>query len=444
MQALIPHGGTVQVGQVDEPEPGPDEALVDVKAFSINRGETYQLERPRAGWRPGKDVAGVVIRPAADGTGPRAGERVVAHADDAGWAERAAIPTHRLATLHDTIDFQTAAALPLAGLTALRLTRVTGPLASRRVLLTGASGGVGHYFVELAAAHGARVTAISRRGERLRELGAVEVLPDIAQAHGPFDIALDSVGGAETIAAWHLLQQHGLLIWLGQASREPMRLDYFDWDGAMSVSIRKFDYMDSTTTEAEDLATLVRLVEHGRLHPEIGRVEDWSNAAAAIDALLGRQVRGNLVLTIGDVVRPAGQADGKTVIERYVAALNAGDSTTVADSFAEDAVWKLDGDLPISGTWEGRDAILNGFFATAGTLLDPTSTHVTVTRILSEGDDVVLEWTSRARTTNGDPYENHCIGIFTIANGKIKAVREYMDTAYAQQQFRIPAVVSGQ
>jgi NADPH:quinone reductase-like Zn-dependent oxidoreductase len=168
------------------------------------------------------------------------------------------------------------------------------------VLLTGASGGVGHYFTELAAAQGARVTAISRRGERLSELGAVEVLPRIEEAQGPFDVAIESVGGAETIAAWHRLHQHGLLIWLGQASGDRLQLDYFDWDGAMSVSIRKFDYLDSTATEAEDLATLVRLVHHGHLHTEIGLVDDWSNAVTAVDALIGRHVRGNLVLTIGD------------------------------------------------------------------------------------------------------------------------------------------------
>jgi uncharacterized protein (TIGR02246 family) len=304
------------------------------------------------------------------------------------------------------------------------------------VLLTGASGGVGHYFTELAAAQGARVTAITRRGERLRELGAVEVLPTIEQAQGPFDIAIESVGGAETIAAWHRLEQHGLLIWLGQAGREPLRLDYFDWDGAMSVSIRKFNYLDSATTEADDLETLVWLVEQGRLQPEIGLVDDWTNAAAGIDALIGRQVRGNLVLTIGDPEPTADRRPAKAVIDRYVAALNAGDGRAVADSFAEDAVWKLDGELPISGTWRGRDAILNGFFGTAAGLLEPGSTQVEVTRMLAEGADVVLEWTSRARTRNGNPYENHCIGVFTIAHGKIRAVREYMDTGYAERQFQ--------
>jgi uncharacterized protein (TIGR02246 family) len=306
------------------------------------------------------------------------------------------------------------------------------------VLLSGASGGVGHYFTELAAAQGARVTAISRRGQRLRGLGAVEVLPTIEQAQGPFAIAIESIGGATTVAAWHRLEQHGLLIWLGQASREPLQLDYFDWDGAMSVSIRKFNYLDSTATEAEDLATLVRLVEHGHLHPEIGLVQDWSNAAAGIDALIARQVLGNLVLTVGDPAPKANPTDGKAVIDRYVTALNAGDGATVADSFAEDAVWQLDGELPISGTWAGRDAILGDFFGTAAKLFEPGSTRVEVTRMLAEGDDVVLEWTSRARTANGDPYENHCIGVFTITDGRIRAVREFMDTGYAQQQLRAP------
>jgi uncharacterized protein (TIGR02246 family) len=436
MQALIPSGGSVTIGSVDEPEPHADEALIEVKAFSINRGETYQLEHPRPGWRPGKDVAGVVIRAAADGSGPGEGTRVVGHADESGWAERVAVPTVRLATLPEAIEFQTAAALPLAGLTALRLTRVAGPLASRRVLLTGASGGVGHYFTELAAAQGARVTAISRRGERLRELGAVEILPTVEESQGPFDVAIESVGGAATVAAWHRLEPHGLLIWLGQAGGEQLQLDYFDWDGAMSVSIRKFDYLDSTATEADDLATLAWLVEHDRLHPELGLVDDWSDAAAGIEALIGRQVRGNLVLTIGDSAPSAGPTDGRAVIDRYIAALNDGDAAVVAGSFAHDAVWKLDGELPISGIWDGRDAILNGFFGTAAELFEPGSTRVEVTRMLVDGADVVLEWTSRARTRNGEHYENHCIGIFTIAHGKIKAVREYMDTGYAQQQFR--------
>jgi ketosteroid isomerase-like protein len=96
--------------------------------------------------------------------------------------------------------------------------------------------------------------------------------------------------------------------------------------------------------------------------------------------------------------------------------------------------WRLDGELPISGTWNGRDEILGGFFATARTFLDPASTRIEVTRSLADGDHVAVEWTSRARTRDGAPYENHCAGVFTVRDGKIRAVREYMDTHYAHKQ----------
>jgi hypothetical protein len=107
------------------------------------------------------------------------------------------------------------------------------------------------------------VSASAERGARLRELGAADVVADVEHAAGPFEVAIESVGGLVTTAAWHSLEPHGLLIWLGQASGAPPRLDYFDWGGAMSVTIRKFDYLDSTHTEAADLATLVRLVAGG-------------------------------------------------------------------------------------------------------------------------------------------------------------------------------------
>ena len=139
------------VADVDEPDPAPDQVVIEVDAFSINRGETFLLQAPKPGWRPGKDVAGRVIRAAGNGHGPETGARVVAHGEHSGWAERAAVTLDGVATLPDTVPLDVAAALPLAGLTALRLLRAAGPLASRRVLLTGASGGVGHYLVELAA-----------------------------------------------------------------------------------------------------------------------------------------------------------------------------------------------------------------------------------------------------------------------------------------------------
>jgi len=304
MRAVLATDATqrsVELGEVPEPEPEPDEALVEVAAFSPNRGETFLLEQPRVGWRPGKDIAGTVIRPASDGTGPQAGQRAVGHPDQGGWAERVPVPTDRLAVLPDNIDPIVAAALPLAGLTALRLLRVIGSIASRRVLLTGASGGVGHYFVELSAAQGGLVTAVTataERGERLLALGAADTVTKVDDSVGPFDVGIDSVGGDSTPAVWHKLTQYGTLIWCGQAGRTPPQLDFFDWAGATSGTIRRFHYLESDASVATDLETLVRLVASGRLHPEIGTIEPWQRVADVVEAMTARRIRGNAVLTI--------------------------------------------------------------------------------------------------------------------------------------------------
>jgi uncharacterized protein (TIGR02246 family) len=129
------------------------------------------------------------------------------------------------------------------------------------------------------------------------------------------------------------------------------------------------------------------------------------------------------------------RTDGpKAIIERYVAAVQAGDEAGMRDLFADDATWTLaGGDLPIAGVWKGRDAILGEFLTTAMSFYEPGSVALEITALIAEGEDVVLQWTSRARTREGRPYENGCIGIFRVREGRIAAVREYMDTLYARE-----------
>ena len=265
-------------------------------------GEIFLLEDPRPGALPGKDIAGLVVQAAADGTGPAAGQRVVGHPEAGGWAEYAAVPASSLTAIPRDLSDVQAAALPLAGLTALRLLRTAGNITGQRILLTGASGGVGHYLTELAANAGAEVTAITssaQRGERLTQLGAAAIIHDIVDAEGPFDVVLESTGGKNLSLALDRLAHRGTLIWFGQASRAPATLSFFDIrDGAGSVTIRQFSYYDFDIPYGQDLAILVRLVAAGRLHPEIGRVADWCHTAATLTDLYQRRIRGNAVLKV--------------------------------------------------------------------------------------------------------------------------------------------------
>src|ERR1700683_4153263 len=108
MFALVntPNGkAPVELRQVPEPAPSPHEALVAVQAVSLNRGELRSFRNNEEGWIPGPDIRGIVVRQAADGSGPPVGARLVALMDEFGWAERAAMPTQRIAALPDTVSF---------------------------------------------------------------------------------------------------------------------------------------------------------------------------------------------------------------------------------------------------------------------------------------------------------------------------------------------------
>ncbi|HKN93626.1 MAG TPA: zinc-binding dehydrogenase, partial [Thermoleophilaceae bacterium] len=212
-----------------------------------------------------------------------------------------AVPVGALAPLPAKVEPITAAALPLAGLTAVRLLRAAGAVAGRRVLLTGASGGVGHYVVELASATAAEITVVTRspdRARRLLELGATAAVRSIGDAPGPFDIVLESIGGKILADAFGRLKRNGSLIWFGQASREPAQLDFFAYFAQTGATLRHFHYEDSDETVANDLERLVRLVASQRLHPELGLVANWTQTAAALEALRTRQLRGKAVLCI--------------------------------------------------------------------------------------------------------------------------------------------------
>src|SRR5579872_1889007 len=126
----------VAIREVAEPEPRPNEVLVAVHAFSLNRGELRLFQARPDGWRPGQDVAGVVLRAAADGSGPAEGTRVVARLDQHGWAERVAVPARSAVALTDEVSFEQAATLPIAAVTALRALRQGGALLGADVLVT--------------------------------------------------------------------------------------------------------------------------------------------------------------------------------------------------------------------------------------------------------------------------------------------------------------------
>lgn len=271
-----------------------------VRAFSVNRGELALLAARTADWRPGQDVAGVVIEPAADGTGPAPGARVAAQVEQAGWAELVPVATDRLAVLPGTVSVEQAASLPLAGLTALRSLRLGGDLLGRRVLITGANGGLGRFQTELAALGGALVTAVAdpRHEDELTALGAGKVVTDPVDADPHQHVILDSVGGNSLSAALTKVASGGTIVVCGTSSGVKTPIDIYDFighEGARLVSYLSYAHPEPTRF---DLQLLLDLVAADRLHPTLGLVADWSQLGDVLTALKQRRLSGKAVLTI--------------------------------------------------------------------------------------------------------------------------------------------------
>jgi NADPH:quinone reductase len=265
-----------ELREVPDPEPAPDELLVQVHAAGINRGE-LTLMQMREDFRPGQEIAGVVA------AGPRSGERVVGLADWHGWAPYATVPEHRTVPLPDDIDFTTAAALPMAGCTALNLIRLSGDLLGRNVTVTGASGGVGVIAVQLARLAGANVTAVSAVDD---------------QAPDGQHVVLESVGGASLDQAIAKVAAGGLILVFGNSSKEPSSIDFRGFAGRDRLRIQSFFSAHYEHLAADNLRTLLGLVADGRLKVQIGLETPLAEVNDALDALSERRVRGKAVLRV--------------------------------------------------------------------------------------------------------------------------------------------------
>lgn len=311
--------GECSFADVPTPEIGPDQVLVRVRAASVNaydwhvlRGDprlarlSMGLTRPRARIR-GRDFAGQVVAAGSSVTRFRPGDEVFGDTGtaDGTFAEFVAVREELVADRPAGVPPEAAAALPLAGVTARQALRDVR--AGHRVLINGASGGVGTFAVQLAVASGAAVTAVcsARNAELVRSLGAAVVVDyrqtDVTTLGERYDVVLDLVGNRSLAALRTLLTPGGTLVlsgggvYRGGSVLGPMRLIL--WAQLVSRFARQRITVLTATTSRESLEALAAMVAEGRITVAIDRTFPLAAAADAIRYLETEHARAKVVVT---------------------------------------------------------------------------------------------------------------------------------------------------
>lgn len=307
--AVIDHDapGHVSIKEINMPKPAPDEALVRVAATSLNLGEVRYAAHMEPGSQIGWDLSGTVEEPAADGSGPGQGARVVGFLPGGAWAEYATVPTHALTELPEDVSFAQAATLPVAGLTALYALEKNTGLLNRNVLVTGANGGVGLFACQLGCMMGARVVGLVRREEMrgmVLSAGADQVVVSedgsLAEDQGPYRLIVESVGGPVFGNVVGMLDRDGVCVSLATSAGEEATINIRQLMTRERASIYGFLLFNEVGREPAGigLARLADLMADDRLKPFIHVKEDWSRIGEVAQDLWERRIPGKAVLEI--------------------------------------------------------------------------------------------------------------------------------------------------
>ncbi|MEU8974512.1 zinc-binding dehydrogenase [Streptomyces monashensis] len=298
--------GSVELTHVPEPDRTSSELLVQVSASTASRGDLHSIRFSPPGRIVGLDVVGVVTEEAADGTGPAAGTRVMGYTSTrgGGWAERAALDSSLVVPIPDTLSDEMAAALPNSGLAALAGLEAGGFLLGARVLVTGATGGVGRLAVQLAHLAGAHVTGLISSPERREQLHTFDWLSTVTtddETGGSFDLIVDLVGGEVLSRAMSLVAENGVVASLAQTAPETASVPFF-WfamhRGARLVSVNNTDGQHEAGRGVQRLELLAHLAESGRLDPQVTGAASWEEAPRLLAALSRRELDGRMVVRI--------------------------------------------------------------------------------------------------------------------------------------------------
>jgi NADPH:quinone reductase-like Zn-dependent oxidoreductase len=318
VQRAYGDAGVLNIEEIDRPAIGDDEVLVRVRAAGVNHADwvytsgtpliarlAFGLTKPKTIVR-GKDVAGIVEAVGREVTAFRPGDEVYGELESGTFAEFVAAPAALLARKPVNLSFEQAATVPLSGMTALLGLRDAGSVKpGQRVLINGASGGVGTFAVQIAKALGAEVTAVAsaRNAELVRSLGADHVIDygrdDFTLGTTRYDVIFDLIGNHTLTELRGALTPKGTLVLSsGTGGRVLGPMGRLLKAVVISPFVSQTLSLFTQNGSSQTLDELRELIEAGQVTPAIDRTYPLADAPAAMRYFVDEHASGNIAITL--------------------------------------------------------------------------------------------------------------------------------------------------
>lgn len=311
----------LQLKEIPTPTPRDDEVLVKIHAAAANPLDLHFMRaspfiirfisgflKPNSNYRSlGADIAGEVELVGTNVKQFEAGDEVYGEISRGGFAEYVCVTEDKLVLKPASLSFEQAAAVPVAGLTALQCLRDQGKIQpeqkpGKKVLINGASGGVGTFAVQIARSFGAVVTGVcsAQNVDRVRSIGADQVIDytceDFTQTGQHYDLIFDNVGNRSISEIKRILEPNGT--YLLNAYVPALMLQLMLQSGKSKTGRQTMRSTDITSTNQSDLKFLNALLEIGKVVPVIDKVYPLSEVPDAIAYLETGHVRGKVVIAV--------------------------------------------------------------------------------------------------------------------------------------------------
>lgn len=280
-----------------------ENVLVEVRSSSINPGDLKTSVSQKTGYVPGWDFAGIVIKEAANGLGPKLGDHVIGILPNGTWQQEISVPISMLAVIPKGLNFDEASTLPIAGLTAFYSIKNGNSLLNKNVLISGSTGSVGYFAHQLAQLSGGNHSGLvrdERKKEEILSLGTqnVYLYAELDKIETKFDLIIDSLGGEYINLFFGMLNSHSSIISVGNTTSDKVTIDYNQLLSSSGKGLERFFLGEEISRRNinSDLQYLADLMMFKKIKTKIQKTVPFTSINEVTQDIFSGNLKGKIIL----------------------------------------------------------------------------------------------------------------------------------------------------